>query len=62
MAKGRLLPVIGIVALRALAAEVIGWPGVAGLAVVQTVMAERHLSPVIGIVTLGALTGEVVGW
>ncbi len=46
MVEGYARPVVTIVAQRALAGVVIGWPPVAGLAIVQPVVIEGNNSPV----------------
>ena len=56
-----LLPVVGDMALGALAGVVIGWPGMAGSAIRKTGVIEGDLLPVAGVVALGALARVMIG-
>ena len=50
-----------IVALRALPAEVVGWPVMARLAIGLPTMIELGITPRTGVVALRALPAEMVG-
>jgi hypothetical protein len=62
MAKFSVIPILGVVALRALAGEMIARRCMAGLAVIQAIVIDVGIVPIIGVVAVGTLTGEVVAW